>query len=285
MVVWGIIGVGRAGRARAAAIKADPRADIVLGFRGNPAGCGLVDAGSVEALLARVDAVAICSPDNTHPDLVRAGLAAGCHVLCEFPLAETADEATQLLQLADEAGLQLHVEHIELLGSTTHWWRYQSMSTLSGGLVSFTSSRTSVSVVAGSLARLHRILDILGEPDALRVDVRTHTDTQAILRWGAVEVALDFRAGAGLSRRTRIVLNTRRGALMQDNRSIFIDGDEIILPPGPLLFAADQRSATATILDGAAPYLSRHRLLCALSLRDALGSVTLGSWQSFSPPG
>ena len=280
MLVWGIIGVGRAGRARAAAIQADPRGVVSLGHRGRPQDAGLSEAASLQALLDACDAVAICAPDAVHPGLVRAALAAGCHVLCEYPLAPTMTEAAALLALADQAGRVLHVEHIELLGAAARWWRLQPLEAIRGGVVRFTSQRQDVSVIDGGLARLHRILDILDMPQQLRVEQRSHHHLSATLRWPAHDVALDFRSGAGLPRRTEIELDCALGRCRQVNRSIFVDGAAVELPDGPRLFAADQHAATARILDGGAPYLSRARLLAALALRDELRRVALGSWQA-----
>lgn len=47
-----------------------------------------------------VDVVHICTPPDSHGPLVRAALAARCHVLAEKPLAATAEETAQLLALA-----------------------------------------------------------------------------------------------------------------------------------------------------------------------------------------
>jgi biliverdin reductase len=282
---WGIIGVGRAGRARAAAITADPRGEAVLGYRGRPEAAGLAAADSAQALIAAVDAVAICSPDDTHPDLVAAALHAGRHVLCEFPLAPTAAAASDLLALAGEQGRVLHVEHIELLGSAAAWWRQQRLGGLLGGAVEFQSSRQDVSVTDGGLARLHRILDILGPPDALRVDARTPAWLAARLRWGEAEVDLEFRSGAGLTRSTIITLDCDLGRLQQRDREIFIDDEPVPLPPEPGLFLTDQLAASAAMLDGAPHYLPTARLLYALRLRDALRAAGTGSWQGLSSAG
>ena len=46
----------------------------------------------------------IATPPHTHYPLVRRALEAGKHVLVEKPLARTAEEAAELIALADEAG-------------------------------------------------------------------------------------------------------------------------------------------------------------------------------------
>jgi myo-inositol 2-dehydrogenase/D-chiro-inositol 1-dehydrogenase len=64
---------------------------------------------SAEQLIdaSTVDAVIIASPDRTHADLVRACLAAGKHVLCEKPLAVTADEAYGVVEAEVVTGRRL----------------------------------------------------------------------------------------------------------------------------------------------------------------------------------
>ncbi|MEZ7898816.1 MAG: Gfo/Idh/MocA family oxidoreductase [Flaviflexus sp.] len=54
-----------------------------------------------------VDAVIIATPDETHADLVRAALEADLAILCEKPLAPTAEEARELVTLAEAKDKQL----------------------------------------------------------------------------------------------------------------------------------------------------------------------------------
>jgi predicted dehydrogenase len=57
------------------------------------------------AVLARddIDLIDICSPGNTHAEIALAALAAGKHVLCEKPLANTVAEAREMAQAAARA--------------------------------------------------------------------------------------------------------------------------------------------------------------------------------------
>ena len=55
----------------------------------------------------RVDAVLVASPDATHGELVLACLAAGKPVLCEKPLAPTADECLQIVRQEAAVGRRL----------------------------------------------------------------------------------------------------------------------------------------------------------------------------------
>lgn len=60
----------------------------------------------LDALLAdpAIDVVHIATPNHLHAPQVRDVLAAGKHVVCEKPLALTADDAADLVTLADAAG-------------------------------------------------------------------------------------------------------------------------------------------------------------------------------------
>lgn len=58
-----------------------------------------------------VDAVVVATPVSTHAGIVREALLAGKHVLVEKPIACSSEEAGELADLADAAGLTLMVGH------------------------------------------------------------------------------------------------------------------------------------------------------------------------------
>lgn len=66
---------------------------------------------SAEAMLAeeRLDVVSVCTPNKFHRALTLAALAAGCHVLCEKPMAMNAAEAREMLVAAQAAGRRLMI--------------------------------------------------------------------------------------------------------------------------------------------------------------------------------
>jgi len=70
---------------------------------------------SFKAMLAdpRVEVVHITSPNHLHHEHASAALRAGKHVVCEKPLAMTAAESAELLQLAEQSG-RVHAVNFNL---------------------------------------------------------------------------------------------------------------------------------------------------------------------------
>jgi predicted dehydrogenase len=58
-----------------------------------------------------VDAVAIATPVSSHYPLAKAALLAGKHVFVEKPMASTTAECEELIELAENKNLILHVDH------------------------------------------------------------------------------------------------------------------------------------------------------------------------------
>jgi biliverdin reductase len=117
---FGIVGSGRMARTRAAAVGAAPRARLVAVASRNAetgaalaAAHGCAFAGGVESLLGwpDLDAVAVCTHNDSHGALAVAALRAGRHVLVEYPLALEARQADAALDLARRRGLVLQVAY------------------------------------------------------------------------------------------------------------------------------------------------------------------------------
>ncbi len=68
---------------------------------------------SAEALMDAVDAVDIIAPTTFHFELCRAAITRGKHVFVEKPLANSLEEARELVKLAKEANIKLQVGHVE----------------------------------------------------------------------------------------------------------------------------------------------------------------------------
>ncbi|MES2642069.1 MAG: Gfo/Idh/MocA family oxidoreductase [Myxococcota bacterium] len=289
---WAVIGVGTAGRARAHAIQADPRCVLVAVHRGRHANTLGVPTLSLEDAIAAADAVAVCSPSEAHPAQVAAVLAAGRHVVVEYPLAPDADTAARLFDTARAAANAgprvLHEEHIELLGGAAVVLRASVRpAEVTAATVTFTSpTPAAASKAPGALARhnharLHRLVDVAG-PVAAVLAV-TPSSEGAIARLDATlqlvsgaRVHLDFRHGPGLPRSTTLTFHTPAATWRQVDAVITRDDVPVPVPDVGPLFALDHALAVARILDGAPPPVPEARLLHVLRVVDALAAARLG---------
>ncbi|MFX3623122.1 MAG: Gfo/Idh/MocA family protein [Ectobacillus sp.] len=68
---------------------------------------------SYEELLesGEVDAVSVCTPNYLHAPISIAALKAGVHVLCEKPMATSAEEAQAMIEAAKQSGKKLMIAH------------------------------------------------------------------------------------------------------------------------------------------------------------------------------
>ena len=69
-----------------------------------------------QALIARddIDAIDICTPNDTHAPIAIAAAEAGKMVLCEKPLARTTEESTPMVEAVEKAGV-----------ANTVWYNYR----------------------------------------------------------------------------------------------------------------------------------------------------------------
>jgi predicted dehydrogenase len=66
-----------------------------------------------EALMDSCDAIDVVAPTNFHFEVCEKAIKKGKHVFVEKPLANTMEEARQLVNLAQESGIKLQVGHVE----------------------------------------------------------------------------------------------------------------------------------------------------------------------------
>ncbi|MFI5186256.1 MAG: Gfo/Idh/MocA family protein [Chitinophagales bacterium] len=67
----------------------------------------------IDSLMEVCDAVDIVAPTNFHFELCEKAIRKGKHVFVEKPLANTMEEARQLVKLAQESNIKLQVGHVE----------------------------------------------------------------------------------------------------------------------------------------------------------------------------
>lgn len=116
----GIIGAGSIAQAcHAPGYKKDPRAEVAAFADPAPARHeemgklfgGVKGYRSYQEMLAKehLDIVSVCAPNKIHAPATIAALQAGCHVLCEKPMATTLKEADAMIAAAKASGKKLMV--------------------------------------------------------------------------------------------------------------------------------------------------------------------------------
>jgi len=114
----GVVGLG-IGRMHIEGWRQHPQAEVVAIADADPArlatvgdafGIAARHAGASAMLAAeRLDAVSICTPNKYHLPLALAAFEAGCHVLCEKPMALNAAEGRTMLAASQRAGKRLMI--------------------------------------------------------------------------------------------------------------------------------------------------------------------------------
>ncbi|MFD4959101.1 Gfo/Idh/MocA family protein [Microbacterium sp. NPDC058389] len=115
MLRVGLIGAGGISRVHADAWRALGAEGFVTSFQGAEAIAdeyGFEAVPDLDDLLGLVDVVDIVTPSSSHAELALRAIAAGRHVVCEKPLAATADEAQRVADAAAEAGVRLFPAHV-----------------------------------------------------------------------------------------------------------------------------------------------------------------------------
>ena len=101
-------------------------------------------------LMDTVDAVDIVAPTNFHFDLCKMAIRKGKHVFVEKPLANTMDEARELVKLTKESNIKFQVGHVERFNPaflSVHELSLSPMFIEVHRLAEFNSRGTEVSVI------------------------------------------------------------------------------------------------------------------------------------------
>lgn len=68
-----------------------------------------------------VHVVHVCTPNDTHAEISIAALEAGKHVLCEKPMAKTAEDARRMLEAAERTGKKLSIAYQNRFRADSRW--------------------------------------------------------------------------------------------------------------------------------------------------------------------
>jgi len=201
MINVGIVGTGYVAQKRAEALSKDQRVRLKQ-VAGNSS-CNtemLAQKYSLEKKDAwwelvnhpEIDLVFVSTINRDHGIIVRASLEAGKNVVVEYPLSVEATEARELIELAKNKGVMLHVEHIELLGGVhqaikkylpeigeVFYARYATINPVRPvGLRWTYNSELFGFPLIGALSRIHRLTDLFAPVTSVACSARF---------WGTLE--------------------------------------------------------------------------------------------------
>src|SRR2546426_1569127 len=104
-----------------------------------------VTSGSAELTRsAHIDAIAIVTPVWTHFELAKASLQNGKHVFVEKPFTSTAQQAEELIELADKKNLRIMVDHTFLFSGAVQKIRQLVDNGILGNLYYYDSTRVNL---------------------------------------------------------------------------------------------------------------------------------------------
>jgi predicted dehydrogenase len=230
----GLIGCGRAAeRLWLAAFRAvhevrlaaavDPQADRRAALSRQTPGCRMLERLEDLALGRDVDAVVVTSPPETHFDLARRALEAGCPVLVEKPLASTVAQAIELDRLRRSTGTPL------MVGLNRRWWApvralRERLSHRGSGECRAELVFVTNAAEWGAVAGVPDLLDDLGthQLDLLRFLFDREIASVSARHTAASTVEMEVKLADGSSARCRI------GHDGSSTESIFVTGGSLV---------------------------------------------------------
>jgi biliverdin reductase len=225
-----VVGLGRAGEKRVRDILASPRF-VLRGTVSRRDGVGTMTfAGALAD--PGVQALALCTENCEHEEAARRALAAGKHLLVEYPLALSEAAVEELFALAERERRIIHEGHVELWSDGYQALRgeVRARGPLREGEVRFTGgnvgwvgigARAGFASFAG-IARLHRLVDLFGflrvrgatyapRPSGYRLEATLETAGGALLSWSE-------ERDAGLARANEMRFVFASGAVVEGPR-------------------------------------------------------------------
>ncbi|PZV02001.1 MAG: glycosyl transferase family 2 [Leptolyngbya sp.] len=308
----GMVGTGFVARLRAAALQGSDRASLVAVAGHNPADTqafaaqyNAVAVDAWQALLDRpdLDLIVVCHINRDHSTVAAAALGANHHVVVEYPLALSAEQAQPLLNLALAKQRLLHVEHIELLGGThlaakanlgaigqPFYARYCTLAPRRPAPATWTYCPDLFGFpLVGALSRLHRLIDCFGP--VARVYCQNHyggltpgpeglTCYRTCLCTAQLTFASGLIAEVTYGKGEALWQTTRRLEVIGSDGSLCLDGDQGTLTDAQGtrdlevgsrrgLFAADTAQVIEHLLTGQALYCTPEASLYTLQVATA----------------
>lgn len=300
----GIVGTGFVAKLRAEILQQDPRVQVVAIAGksdraialGQELGLTVCEYWSELVMRSDLDLIVVATVNRDHSAVVAQALRAGKHVIVEYPLALNLAEAQELVQLARQKNLMLHVEHIELLGGvhqavvqylsqigTPVYARYatQNPQRPAPSKWSYIPELFGFPLV-GAVSRVHRLTAMFGQVNSVSCQLRytgaslPHQFTACVcnaqLQFANGLVAdVSYSKGESFWKSERsIEIQGSQGAIVfvGDAGRLITEAGEIAIAVDPPrgLFKRDTENVLAHLFTGAALYTNSDSVLQALAV-------------------
>jgi biliverdin reductase len=304
----GLVGTGFAAKIRAQTLETEPRTQLIAVSGRDPERTGaFADAFAVQAiadwqtLVERedLDLIIVATINKDHSSIVRGAIMAGKHTIVEYPLALDPIEAAEIITLAEQKGVLLHVEHIELLGGlhqTMRQWlneigevyhaRYSTIVTQRPAPQKWTFHRSEFGFpLTGALSRLHRFSDLFGAVKSVNCQNQYWGGQGEYYQTCLCTAQLRFENSNAIGevvygKGEGLWQNTRKFEVHGEKGALIFNGDEGVLIQAdvttPLdlgsrkgLFVRDTELFLDRLLDGKPNYVTPIDSLATLRVADA----------------
>ncbi|HEY9880122.1 MAG TPA: Gfo/Idh/MocA family oxidoreductase [Leptolyngbyaceae cyanobacterium] len=305
----GLVGIGFAAQLRADAIAADSRSQLI-GVVGHepektaqfcsPLGADAYDSWQGLIALPDLDLVVVSNMSCDHGDIVEGALLAGKHVVVEYPLSLDLAQAERLVVLARDAGLLLHVEHIELLGGLhqatkaqlpavgqPYYVRYCTLNPQRPAPKKWTYQPSRFGFpLMGALSRIHRLIDLFGTVETVACQNRYDGEAESSDQYTTCLCTAQLRFTSGLlaevtyGKGEAIWTSARHMEIHGSQGGLVFEGDQgrLTTPSGEQLievgsrrglFAKDTTAVLDALTQGTPLYVTPEASLYALRVADA----------------
>jgi biliverdin reductase len=300
----GIVGTGFVAKLRAELFSQDARVQLKA-IAGNPLKAGEIaqtfgmevhEYWSELVIRSDIDLVVVATINRDHSTVVSQALRCGKHVIVEYPLSFNLSEAEELVQLAQQKQLMLHVEHIELLGGV-HQAAVESLSKIGAPFYARYATQNPQRPapdkwtympdlfgfpLVAAVSRIHRLTAMFGMVKSVSCQLRyaglslpkqfTSCVCNAQLQFSNGLIAdVGYSKGESVWKPERsLEIQGSSGAIIYEaevGKLITTDGEET-LPAGPSrgLFKKDTENVLAHLFTGAPLYVTPASALHALAV-------------------
>lgn len=310
----GIVGSGFVARLRTEIFSQDPRT-IVTAIAGNPEKAqAIAQEFSIEhiyqywsdlVMRSDIDLVVVCNVNRDHAAVVSQALRSGKHVVVEYPLSFSLDEAEELIALAQQKNLMLHVEHIELL-SGVHQTAIANLAKIGKPFYAKYSTKTPQSPapdkwtykadlfgfpLTAAVSRLNRIIMLFGKVKAISCQLSyagnnlPHTFTSCVCNAqlqfeSGVLADISYSKGESFWQSERVMeLQGSQGAIIfagEKGKLITADGEaELDAGTNRGLFKKDVENVLLHLFEGTPLYNNYGDVLHSLAVANAAERAAL----------